>query len=245
MIGDSSAPWIHGPSVLCSTAPYPSAPSCSFHSRSLQSKPSRTGSGFVVSSPQKLLDVPHGRMPSSRPAAPFFTSSCTTTISFCHYRDSSAAFNNKNNPASACVFGSVLFSSRTIQRQAWSWPGALHPQLLVPLLSKSTSIPPRSSCPNTSLTAILPVFPNSPEAFLSDVFRDLVRRSFPVFQLTQYSLQFLCWNHNSTSTVPTIQPSESSRHGRGPSGLQNWMEVLEEACENRFGILLFCDQTPV
>ena len=42
---------VHDSSVLCSTVPCPSAPSCSFHFRLLQSEPSRTGSGLAVSSP--------------------------------------------------------------------------------------------------------------------------------------------------------------------------------------------------
>ena len=37
----------------------------------------------------------------------FFTSNCTTTISFCHSLDSSAAFNSRTRPASACFFGTT------------------------------------------------------------------------------------------------------------------------------------------
>ena len=36
--------------------------------------------------------------------------SCTTTISLCHSRDSSAAFNSRNRPASACVLGTNAVS---------------------------------------------------------------------------------------------------------------------------------------
>ena len=87
-----------------------------------------------------------------------------------------------------------------------------------------------------------PFFQTVPRQFFQDVCRDLVRRSFPVFQLAQYPLQFFLlmskFHQSPLSGSSTNPPSESSAWARSTwsAGIEMWLwkklvrSVVEFSC---------------